>query len=51
MQIECIVFFVMLGVFLLGNFLLKLPVSLSMVAGAVAGTLAAGDGIPLRHLF
>lgn len=41
----------MLGVFLLGNFLLKLPVSLSMVAGAVAGTLAAGDGIPLRHLF
>jgi len=50
-QIECIVFFVMLGVFLLGNFLLKLPVSLSMVAGAVAGTLAAGDGIPLRHLF
>jgi len=49
-QIEGIVFLVMLGVFLLGNFLLKLPVSLSMVAGAVAGALAAGEGIPLRHL-
>ncbi|MEG1849809.1 MAG: TRAP transporter large permease subunit, partial [Oscillospiraceae bacterium] len=51
MQIELIVFLVMLGTFLLGNFLLKLPVSLSMVAGAVAGALAAGEGIPLRHLF
>ena len=34
---ELIVFLAMLGVFLLGNFLLKLPVSLSMVAGALAG--------------
>lgn len=51
MQIELIVFLVMLGTFLLGNFLLKLPVSLSMVAGAVAGALVAGEGIPLRHLF
>ena len=41
----------MLGVFLLGNFLLKLPVSLSMVLGAVAGALVGGEGIPLRHLF
>lgn len=41
----------MLGVFLLGNFLLKLPVSLSMLAGAIAGALAAGEGIPVRHLF
>lgn len=45
------VFLVMIGVFLLGNFLLKLPVSLSMAAGAVAGALAAGEGIPLRHLY
>lgn len=51
MQIELLIFLVMLGVFLLGNFLLKLPVSLSMVAGAVAGALVAGEGIPLRHLF
>ncbi len=51
MDIELIVFLTMLGVFLLGNFLLKLPVSLSMVAGAVAGALVAGQGVPLRHLF
>ncbi len=51
MEIELIVFLVMLGVFLLGNFLFKLPVSLSMAAGAVAGALVAGEGIPLRHLF
>lgn len=51
MEIELITFLVMLGTFLLGNFLLKLPVSLSMVAGAVAGALVAGEGIPLRHLF
>ncbi len=50
MQLEGIIFLVMLGVFLVGNFMLKLPVSLSMVAGAVAGALAAGTGIPLRHL-
>lgn len=51
MQIELITFLVMLGVFLLGNFLIKLPVSLSMAAGAIAGALVAGEGIPLRHLF
>lgn len=51
MEIELIVFLTMLGVFLIGNFLLKLPVSLSMAAGAIAGALAAGEGIPLRHLF
>ena len=41
----------MLAVFLLGNFLLKLPVSLSMIAGAIVGALVGGEGIPLRHLF
>ena len=41
MEKELIVFLAMLGVFLLGNFLLKLPVSLSMVAGALAGGLWA----------
>ena len=51
MEFELIVFLVMLGVFLLGNFLLKLPVSLSMAAGAIGGALVAGEGIPLRHLF
>ena len=39
MEFELVIFLVMLGVFLLGNFLLKLPVSLSMAAGAIAGAL------------
>lgn len=51
MQIEAIVFIIMIGAFLAGSFLAKLPVSLSMVLGAVAGAVAAGEGIPLRHLF
>lgn len=41
----------MLGSFLLANLLLKFPVSISMVIGAVAGALVGGEGIPLRHLF
>ena len=50
MEFELVIFLVMLGVFLLGNFLLKLPVSLSMAAGAIAGALVGGgdkkaDGI------
>lgn len=51
MEIEFIIFIGMIGVFLLANLLLKLPVSLSMIAGAIAGTLIGGQGIPLRHLF
>ena len=50
MEFELVIFLVMLGVFLLGNFLLKLPVSLSMAAGA-SRALVGGEGIPLRHLF
>ena len=46
MEFELVIFLVMLGVFLLGNFLLKLPVSLSMAAGAIAGALVGGEGIP-----
>ena len=51
MQIELIVLLVMIGSFLIANMLLKLPVSLSMMLGAVLGTLVGGEGIPLRHLF
>ncbi|MDR7870239.1 MAG: TRAP transporter large permease subunit [Tissierellaceae bacterium] len=51
MQIELIIFLVMLAAFLLGNFLLKLPVSISMIMGAVLGALVGGLGFPLRHLF
>ena len=51
LDIEFVVLLTMLSVFLLGNFLFKLPVSLSMIAGAIAGALVGGEGIPLRHLF
>ena len=51
MSTELLVLLVMLGVFLLGNLLCKLPVSLSMILDAIAGALVAGEGIPVRHLF
>lgn len=50
MSIECIIFLVMVFVFAAGCFLLKLPVSISMVLSAVIGSLIGGYGIPLRHL-
>ena len=50
MDIELICLLSMLGVFLLSNLLFKLPVSISMILGAVAGALVGGEGIPLRHL-
>ncbi len=40
----------MVGVFIAGAFLVKWPVSVSMLAAAVAGALAGGQGIPIRHL-
>lgn len=51
MDIELICLLAMLGVFLLANLLFKLPVSISMILGALAGSLIGGQGIPLRHLF
>ena len=60
---ELIILLAMMAAFLLGNFLLKLPVSLSMALGAVTGMLtgiATGvildsviqeQGFALRHLF
>lgn len=51
MDIELICLMSMLAVFLLANLLLKLPVSVSMILGAVVGALVGGQGIPLRHLF
>ena len=50
MSIELITFIAMVAVFLLGCFLAKLPVSISMVLSAIAGALVSGNGIPLRHL-
>lgn len=50
MTTELIAFLVMVGVFLLGCFLCKLPVSLSMVLASVAGAIAGGQDLALRHL-
>ena len=51
MDIELICLLSMLAVFLLANLLFKLPVSVSMILGAIVGALVGGQGIPLRHLF
>lgn len=50
MDFEFIIFIAMVGVFFAGCFAFKLPVSVSMVASAVVGTLVGGRGIPVRHL-
>ena len=50
MTTELIAFLVMVAVFLLGCFLCKLPVSLSMVLASFAGAIAGGQGLALRHL-
>ena len=51
MRSELLTLLVMLGSFLLANLVLRLPVSISMICGAVLGALVAGEGVPLRHLF
>ena len=51
MDIELICLLSMLAVFLLANLLFKLPVSVSMILGAIVGALVGGQGIPLRHMF
>ena len=48
--IELITFIVMIAVFLAGCFALKLPVSISMVLSAIAGSLVGGQGIAIRHM-
>lgn len=50
MNIELIIFLVMLGTFIVGCFAIKLPVSISMVAAAVVGGLIGTKGLPIRHL-
>ncbi len=50
MQIEFIIFISMVVVFMAGAFLLKLPVSISMVLASIAGALVGGHGIPIRQL-
>lgn len=50
MQFEFIIFIAMVLVFMIGCFLLKLPVSIAMVLASITGTLVGGRGIPIRHL-
>ncbi|MGF6905565.1 TRAP transporter large permease subunit [Fusobacterium sp. PH5-44] len=50
MSIELILFLTMVLVFAVSCFCLKLPVSIAMVLSAIAATLIAGKGIPIRHL-
>ena len=48
--IELITFIVIVAVFLLGCFVAKLPVSISMVLSTIAGSLVGGQGIAVRHM-
>jgi TRAP-type C4-dicarboxylate transport system permease large subunit len=50
MPTELLTILVMLAVFAAGVFWLKLPSGLALALAAVAGALAGGEGIPLRHL-
>lgn len=50
MSIELIIFIAMVVSFVAGCFVLKLPVSISMVMSAVIGAVIGGYGIPIRHL-
>lgn len=47
---ELIIFIVMAAAFLIGCFVFKLSVSISMVIASILGALVSGNGIPIRHL-
>ena len=50
MPFEFILFLVMVGVFVIGAFIAKLPVSISMALASIAALLASGNGLGVRHL-
>ena len=47
---EYAVFLIMVAVFVLAAAVLKWPIGLCLMGAAVAGALAGGEGLPLRHL-
>lgn len=47
---ESIVFLVLAVAFVLAAAVGRLPIGISLVVAAVAGTLVAGEGLPVRHL-
>lgn len=50
MEFELLILVVMVAVFAGGFFFLRLPVALALIIASIAGTLIAGEGIPLRQL-
>lgn len=50
MPIELIILLVMLSVFVVSVFFLKLPSGVGLALAAVSGALTAGEGFPIRHL-
>ena len=50
-EFELILLIVMVGTMLLYSTVFKMPLSVSMILASLAGALAGGQGIPLRHLF
>lgn len=50
MPFELTLFLVMVGVFAAGAFLVKLPVSISMLLAAFSALLVSGNGLGIRHL-
>ncbi len=49
MNLQLVIFLVMAAVFIVGCFLLKLPVSVSLMLSSIAGALVGGEGFPIRH--
>lgn len=49
MNLQLITFLVMVAIFMLGCFLFKLPVSVSLMLSSIGGALAASEGFPIRH--
>lgn len=50
MALELMILLIMLSVFALGVFVFKIPTGVALVLSAVIGALAAGEGLPIRHL-
>lgn len=50
MGTELLTLVVIMVVFVVGSFVVKLPIGLAMVAAAMGGTLVAGFGLPFHHL-
>ncbi|MBQ2751717.1 MAG: TRAP transporter large permease [Oscillospiraceae bacterium] len=50
-EFELIIIIAMVGTVLLLNLGLRLPSSVAMIAGAVVGSIVAGEGVAVRHIF